>query len=254
MSSKGSSNLDVSKEDLKQKSNGSNTDENVSQNTSVVDNKEKTVHHPVVFYQHIISLRGNVAKEDLKFEERLYPKTNFICNSNNVEKEKLNVSQVDKRFEDLFRQLFYYLKGENARGEQLQMTAPVFSFMQIGPQYRANKIAMCFWLSQNESSVPEPMEDSGIYLWNMQDTKFYVRRFQGPGGEAQSDSWKPQVEKLYKGLEKSGLTELYDHHMLLFSSYTAPWVTKERRDEVIVRKVDTKDLWVGPWNRLLLKI
>ena len=68
------------------------------------------------------------------------------------------------RFKLLFMQVFVYLNGENSQKEKevrtsqntsskivsrRPMTAPVFSLVHLNEEFLTDRIAMCFWLTQD---------------------------------------------------------------------------------------------------------
>jgi len=190
------------------------------------------------------------ANEDHKFESRLYPATLMACSQEKVDGAMgLSPDHLEQRFKLLFMQVFVYLNGENSQKEKRPMTAPVFSLVHLNEEFLTDRIAMCFWLTQDtEGLVAEPLVGSPVSLWRMEPATFYVRRFSGPGGEEQRDVWQKEAETLTKGLATMGLLEKTDKRLIIFSTYQAPWQQADRRDEILLRVALDSEIWQTPFH------
>ena len=47
-------------------------------------------------------------------------------------------------------------------------------------------------------AVAEPKPHTGVVLWRMKPTSFFVRRFSAPGGYGHREVWEEEFEKLKK--------------------------------------------------------
>jgi len=186
---------------------------------------------------------------DNKFEEREYPATQMVCSDESLTDEERQSSELmAKRYKDIFMRLFAYISGENSNRQRFEMTAPVFCFNHMDSSYVTDRIAMCFWMTQDmKEQIPEPLPNSSVKKWKMERSKFFVRRFAGPGGSQQDLVWGEETKKLVKGLTSLGMLEKTDKHLLLSSSYNPPWETEGRRDEVMLRIKDTGK-WASPFD------
>ena len=84
----------------------------------------------------------------LKFDERAYPATLFACAI--AEGGSTNTSNMEIQFRHMFQKLYDYLQGQNSKGVTMKMTLPVFSFMHLNKENITDKIAMCFWMTQED--------------------------------------------------------------------------------------------------------
>jgi len=188
----------------------------------------------------------NFGNSDTEFEERRYPATMFACTT--TEPEHGDPS-MENKYREMFQKLYNYLQGDNMENMVMEMTVPVFTFRYANRDTSMDKISMCFWMNQHNKPVPDPNPESDVIIWNMMETNFYVRRFSAPQGFGYWDVWESQLKKLTQGVEGEGLEDNVDLSLSVMTSYNHPWTNKNRRDEVMLRKLSyDQHTWVGPWR------
>jgi hypothetical protein len=167
-----------------------------------------------------------VEKKDGAFEVRKYPP--MILAEVSVEGNREDAANQG------FRILFGYISGQNATGEKLAMTIPVFQELIIpGNCHFAGRWAFRFVMPRKQTlkTLPKPNSDS-IHLVEAPAMKVAVKTFNGRFNTKNLTAHKNELDAW---VIKKGLILEPDRHEM-FAAYNGPftWPSK-RRNEVMFR-------------------
>lgn len=155
-----------------------------------------------------------VVQKDGDFEIRQYPQlTLVVAESGGTE------SQARRRN---FKQLFDYIKGNNAAKQQYEMTAPVLMQPVAGQRYQ-----MAFVLPQG---VSQPPASTGLTTQVLRDARFAAYRFSGKLTPERSEDAHKQV---LAWLAKQQITA--PQQTFYSAGYNAPWtINAFKTNDVLV--------------------
>merc|ERR1719431_349471 len=211
---------------------------------------EKTMLSGVALQSLIESQKKVNAGNDTEFEERVYPATEMVCTT--TELEDGNPSNITSMLIPMFMKLNDYIQGGNSAGVVTKLNIPVFHFIHSNNQDMVDKITMCFWLNQGSQPVAEPKFNSGVTVWKMESSTFYVQRFEGPSQINETwNMWESQSQLLKQGVEVEGPASKVDLTMSVIACYKLPGFkeTEGKKDEVMFRKTsEDGNMWAGLWG------
>ena len=93
------------------------------------------------------------------------------------------------------------------------MTVPVFFFNHLNTENNPDKSAICLWMDQDNKvekaeglmlniminstiqDMAEPKPNTGVVIWRMKPTSFFVRIFSAPGGFGNQEVWEQELGK-----------------------------------------------------------
>merc|ERR1712172_124378 len=156
-------------------------------------------------------------KEFDGYEMRQYQSVNWVCTEATYKME---------REPEMFMKLFRYISGANKEQEEVEMTVPVLSRMNLLADRMVNK-QMCFYLNQKHQAKPPTPTDPAVKIVKNDEFTVYAHTF---GGYARKDSMR-EARRFAKELSKVG--EEVDSGQFYTASYDSPMKFWNRRNEVM---------------------
>jgi len=153
-----------------------------------------------------------------RYEERFYPAKKWVC-SDSVEADG---GQGSGNFMKLFR----YIAGANEREETIEMTVPV-TIQRTPESGSMNRMAMCFYLTQDQQTNPPQPNDPDLYLQDRPAMTIYTRQF---GGWPSDDYYRTELRTFTDLLTQDGHRVLPDNEYRV--GYQSPMQLFNRRNEL----------------------
>merc|ERR1712172_337882 len=158
-------------------------------------------------------------KEFDGYEMRQYQSVNWVCTEATYKME---------REPEMFMKLFRYISGANKEQEEVEMTVPVLSRMNLLADRMVNK-QMCFYLNQKHQANPPTPTDPAVKIEQNKEFTVYVHKF---GGYAMSDSVNLREARRFAEVLRNAGEEV-DADLFYTAGYDSPMKFWNRRNEVM---------------------
>lgn len=188
-----------------------------------------------------------------EYELREYPATNFACVKADVDnavdpfagmkEEDIDIFDVmsSKRYKSrpsstMFWALFKYISGVNKDRQEIKMTRPVSSRHEVIEDREIGgdleTVEMCFYIeSKHQNNVPEPEDNSPVYIKQRPKMRAYVRTF--GGNTFSSDTWT--IHRII--LDGMLYGKAHEKDAYYTNGFTSPWA-KNKRNEVWIKDTE----------------
>jgi len=153
------------------------------------------------------------------YEMRQYQSVNWVCTEATYKME---------REPEMFRKLFRYISGANKEQEEVEMTVPVLSQMNLLADGMVNK-QMCFYLNKKHQANPPTPTDPAVVIEQNKEFTVYVHKF---GGYAMSDSVNLREARRFAEVLRNAGEEV-DADLFYTAGYDSPMKFWNRRNEVM---------------------
>lgn len=131
----------------------------------------------------------------------------------------------------MFKALFQYIIGVNAKSAEIKMTAPVTNKVVDDEETGNRNTEMCFWLGKDydyKNPPPAPLSEE-VYIQNRDPTTYFVRRFSG--WALSNSDWESQLEKLMVSLEEEDRMEQVDATAFFYRQFRQSLPRRSRPQE-----------------------
>ncbi|XP_045624415.1 heme-binding protein 1 [Procambarus clarkii] len=163
-----------------------------------------------------------VIKDAETYEVRVYEQTKWVCS------EVIVAKPHPKDAMKMFWALYHYISGENSKGLEMNMTAPV---TLLDEEYEGSqkRCQTCFYLPAAHQQDPPMPSDQSVYIEDRPRLRLAARTF---GGLVMTLSeWEAERKKLIADLQKHG-EETVDTSRHYGAMYDPPMKKLNRRNEV----------------------
>merc|ERR1740128_950406 len=160
-----------------------------------------------------------VLKKYADYELRQYPSEQWASGKK---------SRRNKPQSKMFMKLFRYISGVNQQQEEVEMTSPVLSTIQLLDNNMMTK-EMCFYLEEKHQANPPTPVDDAVKIEQNKEFTVYVHTF---GGYAMKDGvWIKEAAKFAEVLRSAG--EEVDSSTFYTAGYDSPMKFWNRRNEIM---------------------
>jgi len=137
-------------------------------------------------------------------------------------------SRRNKPQSKMFMKLFRYISGVNQQQEEVEMTSPVLSAIQLLDNNMMTK-EMCFYLEEKHQANPPTPVDDAVRIEQAPEVTVYVHTF---GGYAMKDAVNIEEAAKFAEVLRSAEEEV-DTSTFFTASYDSPMKYWNRRNEIM---------------------